>query len=188
MNREDKWPLPSAHGPPWQGKADLSTECSKLYLKVVKGEQTRRVHWEKILGVPTAVRGRSFHWGDDWQCSCYFHDSKNSMVLEEHLFEKQGWEKAQMYIWQMWETLRVLSGFQFHLSWGTGQAQAWFILISVAFNEPCKILLLTVLSPTMPWCVGYNSNTGLEVTKLGYTLRSLHNGFAVQLSTILSLL
>lgn len=75
-----------------------------------------------------------------------------------------------MYTWRMCETLRVLLDSQFQLSWGAGQAQAFFKLISVVFNAPCRILLLTVLRPTVPWCVDCNSNTGLAAIKLGVIL------------------
>lgn len=92
-----------------------------------------------------------------------------------------------MYIWQMCETLRELLDSQFQLSWKTGQAQAFFILISVVFNAPCRIRLLTVLYPTIPWCVDCSSNTGSAATKLGDILVCLHDDFAAQLSRTLSL-
>lgn len=62
-----------------------------------------------------------------------------------------------------------------------------FILISVVFNAPCRIRLLTLRRPTIPWCVDCSGNTGLAVTKLGDILVSLHDDFAVQLSRTLSL-
>lgn len=92
-----------------------------------------------------------------------------------------------MYIWRMCEALRVLLDSQFQLSWGTDQAQAFFILISVVFNAPCRVQLLTVLRPTIPWCVDCNSSTGLAATKLGDILVSLHDDFVVQLSRTFSL-
>lgn len=136
--------------------------------------------------MPTAVQGRSFRWGMAGSAAVIFMILKITWS-KRSISEKQGRETAQMYIWRMCEALRVLLDSQFQLSWGTGQTQAFFILISVVFNAPCGVLLLTVLRPTIPWCVGCNSSTGLAATKLGDILVSLHDDFAAQLSIILSL-
>lgn len=37
------------------------------------------------LGCAHRCPGEELSLGDGWQCSCYFHDSKNNMALEEHL-------------------------------------------------------------------------------------------------------
>lgn len=53
--------------------------------KGCKRRATQESTVRRDLGCAHRCPGEELSLGGGWQCSCHFHDSKNNMVLEEHL-------------------------------------------------------------------------------------------------------